>query len=79
MHPNKLINCGKNINVVVHNKIDTIIDIIIPFATPFSASFFLFSPNFKLKNADVPSPNINANARHITVIGKTTFVAPFPK
>ena len=45
---------------------------------PFSASFFFFSPSFKLKYADAPSPNIRENAKPIITSGNTTFVAPFP-
>ena len=79
VHPNKLSNCGKNIRIDAHNITDTIAPTTIPLPTPFSASFFFFSPNLKLKYADVPSPNISENARHITTIGNTMFVAPFPK
>ena len=43
------------------------------------ASSFFFSPNFKLKYAEAPSPNIKANASAIIFNGNTTFVAPFPK
>ena len=56
-----------------------IIDVSIPFATPFLASSFFFSPSFKLKNADVPSPNINAKAKHTIFNGNIMFVAPFPR
>ena len=63
----------------MHNINDTSTDIIIPFATPLLSSSFFFSPNFRLKYADAPSPNINANARAIIFNGNTTLVAPFPK
>ena len=79
VHPNKLSNCGKNINTIAHRSIDTIEPATIPLPTPFSASFCFFSPSLKLKYADVPSPNINENAIHTTVIGNTIFVAPFPR
>ena len=79
VHPNKLSSCGKNINTDTHKINDTIAPTVIPLPTPFSASFFFFSPNLKLKYADVPSPNINEKAKHTTTIGNTIFVAPFPK
>ena len=79
VHPNTFNSCGKNPNVITHIIKAIITDIAIPFATPFPASSFFFSPNFKLRYADAPSPNINENAKHIIVNGNTTFVAPFPK
>ena len=79
VHPNKFNNCGKKIKYPTHINIETITEIVIAFPTPFAASFGFFSPNFKLKYAAPPSPNINANARHTIVSGNTTFVAPFPK
>ena len=63
---------------VVSNT-DVTTDNIIPFATPFPASSFLFAPSIKLKYADAPSPNIKAKAANTIVIGKIIFVAPFPK
>ena len=78
VHPNIVNNCGKNINVITQNIIDIIDDIAIAFPTPFAASSFFFSPSFKLRYADAPSPNINDNANPIIVNGNTTFVAPFP-
>ena len=79
MHPNKFNNCGKHTTDTIHKRIAQKLDIMIPFATPFSASCFFFSPSFKLKYADVPSPNIKAKAKPTIVNGKTTFVAPFPR
>ena len=79
VHPNIFKNAGKNISVTIQNIIDTIADNNTPFPIPDSASFFFFSPNFKLRYADAPSPNINENAKHIITNGNTTFVAPFPK
>ena len=79
VHPNNVNSCGKNISVATPQIIAIIIDEITPLDTPFSASFCFFSPSFKLRNDDVPSPNIKANAKHIIVSGNTTFVAPFPK
>ena len=79
VHPNNFKNCGKNINVIIQKKIDTIVDNSIPLPIPVSASFFFFSPSFRLKYADAPSPNIKENANPIITNGNTTFVAPFPK
>ena len=65
--------------IAMRRNTEIIIEINIPFATPLLASSFFFSPSFKLKYAEAPSPNIKANARHTIVRGNTTFVAPFPK
>ena len=79
MQPNIVRNCCKNINVITLNNTDTMLEITIPFPIPCSASFFFFSPNFKLRYADAPSPNIRENANPIITRGNTTFVAPFPR
>ena len=65
--------------MIAQNSTDTIVAIDSAFPTPFAASSFFFSPSFKLKYADAPSPNISENANPIITNGNTTFVAPFPR
>lgn len=47
--------------------------------TPFAASFWFFSPNFKDKLAAAPLPINPANALKTITKGKITLVAPLPK
>ena len=79
MQPNKFNKLGKKRSANAQKRIEIITEENIPLQTPFCASSFFFYPNFKIRNAYVPSPNISANAKQMTVIGNTTFVAPLPK
>ena len=60
-----------NVYIGLVHRLDRPVGGVMVFArTSKAASFSFFSPNFKLKNAEVPSPIINENAKQTITMKK---------